>query len=88
MLTWELLRAEATQQHLEFVKRLQAANVEVLLMEDLLSEAIEQARKSNDWESWLKATNAFLAEHSKDVTASTLIGVGMTYICSTTTGLD
>ena len=74
MLTWELLRAEATQQHLEFVKRLQAANVEVLLMEDLLAEAIEQARKSNGWESWLKATNAFLAEHSKDVTASTLIG--------------
>lgn len=74
MLTWELLRAEATQQHAEFVKRLEAAGVEVLLMENLLTEAIRQARESDSWNAWLKATVPLLADHSNEVTASTLIG--------------
>lgn len=74
MLTWELLRAEATDQHADFVRKLESANVEVLFMKDLLTEAIVEARQSKEWNSWLSANMQQLADHSEKVTADTLIG--------------
>lgn len=74
MLTWELLREDATKQHEEFVKLLKQSGVEVLLMEELLEDAITQARKAGALDDWLDKSVPQLADHKKDLNAATLLG--------------
>lgn len=74
MLTWELLRDEALTQHAEFVKSLRQAGVEVVLMEQVLDEAIAQARKDDVFVDWLSKSAHYLVDHAKQVSATTLLG--------------
>src|SRR5262245_14225526 len=45
MLTWDLLRSDAAKQHQAFVGKMKEAGVEVLNFEQLLGEALEEARR-------------------------------------------
>ncbi len=74
MLTWELLRDEATQQHEQMVTLLRELGAEVLLFQELLEDAIQQARSQNRWRDWLVAHAPRLADFERTLDAGTLLG--------------
>lgn len=74
MLTWELLRPEAARQHEAFVKLLEQSGAEVLLLENLLADAIAQARKQGVLADWLQESAPALGEHEEEITAAALLG--------------
>lgn len=74
MLTWELLRADAAKQHQAFVGKMREADVEVLYFEQLLAEALRQARADNSLTAWLKVNAPALVEHEAKLTVDTLLG--------------
>lgn len=66
----EVARAE----HAELMRILRASGAEVLLVPDLLQEAIERARSKGIWETWLRSTHPRLSADPKTVTAQVLLG--------------
>jgi arginine deiminase len=74
MLTWELLRPEATAQHAGLVAALRRSGAEVLFVEILLDSAIAAARKQGKFRGWLSAAAPALVEHEKRLTAAKLLG--------------
>src|SRR5262245_54912131 len=53
MLTWDLLRADSVKQHQAFVGKMRDAGVEVLYFEQLLQEALREARTARKLGAWL-----------------------------------
>jgi len=74
MLTWELLRERAAEQHAAFVEALRHAGAEVLFVERLVDEAIEQARQRGAFQDWIEQNVPRLTDYEKEVTAGTLFG--------------
>jgi arginine deiminase len=66
----EVARAE----HAELMRILRASGAEVLLVPELLQEAIERARSRGIWDTWLRATHPQLSADPKAVTAQILLG--------------
>ncbi|WP_266171374.1 arginine deiminase family protein [Dyella subtropica] len=64
---------DAARQHAEFERLLRAAGAEVLSIEQLLDEAIEAARASGQFTTWLRAALPRLASLADTVTGATLL---------------
>jgi arginine deiminase len=64
----------ACSEHAEFTRILRASGAEVLMVPDLLQEAIERARSRGIWDTWLRSTHPQLSADPKAVTAQVLLG--------------
>ncbi len=83
MLTWELLRDEASDQHKQMVTLLRQQGAEVLFFQDLLDDAIVQARKQRRWRDWLSKQAPQLTAYADTLDASTLLGCNDDYVYTT-----
>ncbi|RDD80402.1 hypothetical protein DVJ77_17355 [Dyella tabacisoli] len=64
---------EAASQHKQFERLLRASGAEVLSIEQLLDDAIEEARASGQFTTWLRATMPRLAPLANSITGATLL---------------
>lgn len=64
---------DAARQHEEFERLLRASGAEVLSVERLLDEAIEQARTTSQFSTWLRASLPRLAHLTGSATGATLL---------------
>jgi arginine deiminase len=64
----------ACAEHAELTRIVRASGAEVLMVPDLLQEAIERARSRGIWETWLRSTHPQLSADPKAVTAQVLLG--------------
>lgn len=74
MFVSDLIEEDAPEQHRGLVERLRSGGAEVLFLQEVLDEAIEQARSRGALEDWLRTAFPRLADLESEITASVLLG--------------
>ncbi|WP_045215123.1 arginine deiminase family protein [Desulfonatronovibrio magnus] len=69
----------SVQQHSLLLSLLRESGAETLELQVILESAIEEARKSGSWQSWLSVAHPRLSGSADKVTAETLLGRDRTY---------
>jgi arginine deiminase len=72
--SWPVLDPEAVAEHKAYVQALREGGAEVLLFEDLLADAVREAKRRLVWETWLSAAFPRLSGDPEAVDASSLLG--------------